>query len=173
MPSSEQKLKIFHATSELVDAKTPAAAEKALKDLAVFDAAERANIFYLAGEFLAQEIGKNLSKPDTPERKALTVMFNAAGNPLISALIEIEDAPRALLAEMHAQMIVIHAINREMGEQSHPLIKLYAEEAAKLTDAQYNSNSGQLGFVLALSERVYPAPASPSNPYRKKPAAPK
>ena len=70
-------------------------------------------------------------------------------------------------------MIVVNAVYKEMGEQTNPLLKTYAEEAAKLTDAQYNTSTGLLGFVTALSESVYPVYPAATKPFRQKPKVPK
>ena len=75
MPIDEYKLKFFVLTDALVDAKTPAAAEVAVKSVALFSEVERARIFYLAGEFIAQEFKRSILPADEPRQEVLTGRF--------------------------------------------------------------------------------------------------
>lgn len=63
-------------------------------------------------------------------------------------------------------------IAQAKGDNAGPVVKVFAEEAAKLTDAQYNDMLEQIKLVVRVSDRVStPPPAAPANPFRKGPAA--
>lgn len=79
------------------------------------------------------------------------------------------------LTESNAVVPLCEAFNQiaqVKGDDAGPVVKAFAEEAAKLTDAQYNDMLEQIKLFVRVSDKVSaPPPARGANPFRKGPAA--
>lgn len=70
---------------------------------------------------------------------------------------------------MSQAFLSIHKIKRE---ESHPLVKAYAGEAAKLPEAEYRTTLGQLKLVINVDAAVKAQAAEAPKPRRKGHPAP-
>lgn len=81
-----------------------------------------------------------------------------------------------LLAANNALLPMSEAFNQvaqARGDKLGNTAKIFVEEAAKLTDEQYNDTLEQVRLMLRVSDRASapPKPPKPGNPFRKGPAA--
>lgn len=109
-----------------------------------------------------------------PEVSQLRLVFNALdqakGTPqgaFVMSQVEamIGDEVEGGLAISQA-MLNIHNLK---GENSSQFVKTYVEEAAKLSDEEYNSSVGQMRLMLSVVEKAKSEnkPKLSSNPFRK------
>ena len=106
----------------------------------------------------------------------LAMMDKAIDTPqggLIVAAMEAESPAKREGQTMSQIALNIHKIK---GEAAHPIVKAYVDEAAKLSDEDYNSAMGQTRLLVRLGERmaeVVEKKPVPPNPLRRaKPPGP-
>ncbi len=116
---------------------------------------------------LAEEIGAVPANVKAYLKMALGIIEEAKQSNSAQAVFAVQ-----ALKNNNALVPMCEAFNqvaRIQGDKSGPATKIFAEEAAKMSDAEYGDTIEQIKLILRVSDRISGAPASPAsgiNPFR-------
>lgn len=165
--------------SRLNDCKDAGAVDKLFTEINALPKDQRGPVLDAIEAFAVRETIAGHERPQelAQVRMIIEVLEGAKGTPqgkIILAQLEAQGFGEESLA-ISQIMLNLH---QAKGDDAHKGVKIYVEEAAKLSDEEYGTTFGQLKLMMAAGDRIAaldkPAPArgNPFRPKDDKPAAP-